>query len=95
MEIGGSDAGYVLLCRYLGWEMLGDCGRLISSLESFFFPSVFGRVGSLLLRGLFSSCGELVLLSSCGVQASHCSGFSCCGAWVLGAQTSVVVGPRL
>ena len=95
MEIGGSDAGYVLLCRYLGWEMLGDCGRLISSLESFFFPSVFGRVGSLLLRGLFSSCGELVLLSSCGVQASHCIGFSCCGAWVLGAQTSVVVGPRL
>ena len=24
------------------------------------------------------------LLSSCGVWASHCSGFSCCGAWALG-----------
>ena len=28
--------------------------------------------------GFFSSCGERGLLSSCGVQASHCSGSSCC-----------------
>ena len=27
----------------------------------------------------------------CGVQASHCSGFSCCGARALGARASVVV----
>ena len=27
----------------------------------------------------------------CGAQASHCSGFSCCRAWSLGAQASVVV----
>ena len=27
---------------------------------------------------------------SCGAQASHCGGFSCCGAWALGARTSVV-----
>ena len=26
----------------------------------------------------FSSCGEQGLLSSCGAQASHCGGFSCC-----------------
>ena len=26
----------------------------------------------------------------CGVWASHCSGFSCCGAQALGAQASVV-----
>ena len=26
-----------------------------------------------------------------GAQASHCGGFSCCGAWVLGVRTSVVV----
>ena len=26
-----------------------------------------------------------------GVRASHCGGFSCCGAWVLGSQASVVV----
>ena len=27
----------------------------------------------------------------CNMQASHCSGFSCCGARVLGTQASVVV----
>ena len=49
----------------------------------FFFSFIFGHVGSLLLHGLFSSCGELVLLSSCGVQASHCSGFS---LWSMGSR---------
>ena len=29
-------------------------------------------------------CSEQALLSNCSVQASHCSGFSCCGSWVLG-----------
>ena len=38
---------------------------------------------SLLLHRFFSSCGERGLLSSCNAQASHCSGFSCCGAWAL------------
>ena len=33
--------------------------------------------------------------SSCGERASHCCGFSCCGAWALGAQASVVVSCRL
>ena len=36
------------------------------------------------IRGLFSSCGEWGLLSSYGVQASHCNGFSCCRAQALG-----------
>ena len=31
----------------------------------------------------------------CGAWASHCGGFSCCGAWALGAQASVVVAHRL
>ena len=43
----------------------------------------FGRAGSLLLCGLFSSCGEQGLLS-CGVHVSHVSGFSCCRAQALG-----------
>ena len=34
----------------------------------------------------FSSCGEL---------ASHCGGFSCCGARALGAQASAVVARGL
>ena len=33
---------------------------------------IFGYAGSLLLHGLFSSCGERGLLSSWGVRASHC-----------------------
>ena len=31
----------------------------------------------------FSSCSEWGLLSSCGPQASHRSGFSCCRVWAL------------
>ena len=27
----------------------------------------------------------------CSARASHCGGFSCCGAWALGAQASVAV----
>ena len=46
----------------------------------------FGSVGSLLLCGL---------LSSCSVWASHCRGFSCCGARVLGIWASVVVAQGL
>ena len=34
----------------------------------------------------FSSCGERGLLSSCDARASHCGGFSCCGARHLGEQ---------
>ena len=43
----------------------------------------------------FSSCVERGLLFCCGAQASHCGGFSCCGAWALGARTSVVVAHGL
>ena len=32
----------------------------------------------------FSSCDEQGLLSSCSAWASHCGGFSCCGARALG-----------
>ena len=42
----------------------------------------------------FSSCGERGY-SSLQCVASLCGGFSCCGAWALGAQTSVVVACRL
>ena len=45
--------------------------------------------------GLFSSCGEWRLLSSCSVRGSHYGGFSCCRAQALGAPASVVVVPRL
>ena len=35
-------------------------------------------------RGLFSSCGNWGATLRCGARASHCGGFSCCGAWALG-----------
>ena len=37
----------------------------------------------------FFSCGEWGLLSTCGVRASRCSGYSCCGPQALGTQASV------
>ena len=39
----------------------------------------------------FSSCGELGVTLRGGVWASHCGGFSSCGAWALEARASVVV----
>ena len=42
------------------------------------------------LRGFFSSCGERGPLSSCDTHASHCSGFSGCGAGALGEPASAV-----
>ena len=45
---------------------------------------MFGCAGSSLPLGLFSGCGERGLLSSRGVQASHCAGLSCCRVWPLG-----------
>ena len=51
---------------------------------------IFGCAGSLLLLRLLSRCDEQGLLSPCGVQASHCAGFSCWGTWDLGLVGSVV-----
>ena len=48
----------------------------------------------MLFRSAFSSGGELGLLP-CGARASHCGGFSCCGARALGARASVVVAHGL
>ena len=44
---------------------------------------IFGCAASSLPCGIFSTCSEQGPLSSCGVWASCCSGFSCCGAQAL------------
>ena len=49
---------------------------------NYFF--IFAYAGSSLLRELFSGCG---------VQTSHCSAFSCCGAKAVGAWALVVMAP--
>ena len=62
------------------------------SLSLFFF---FGCIGfSLLCARAFSSCFTQGLLFV-AAQASHCGGFSCCGAWALGAQASIVAAHGL
>ena len=38
---------------------------------------------------------ELELLSSCHMQASHCDGLSCCGAWALGHVGLIVAAHGL
>ena len=43
----------------------------------------------------FLPCGEQGLLSSCSTLASHCGGFTCCGARPLGHKGSVVVAGGL
>ena len=42
-----------------------------------------------------SSCGERGAILCCGAWASHCAGFSCCGAQTLGTGASVAAVCRL
>ena len=42
-------------------------------------------------RGLSLQLWQVGAALYCGAQPSHCDGFSCCGAWALGARASVVV----
>ena len=57
--------------------------------NNFIYLFIFPSLGLSCCEGLFSSCEEQGLLSSRHVQASHCGGFSCCGAWARGAWTSI------
>ena len=55
----------------------------------FKFLFIFGCAGSYCCEQAFSSCSEWGA-TLCSAWASHCSDFSCCGAWVLGLISSVV-----
>ena len=61
----------------------------------FFFLVVGGCTGSLLLRVGFLWLWQVGATLLCSAQASHCSGFSCCRAWALGALASVVAARGL
>ena len=62
-------------------------------LREFSFGVVFWQAGSsLLLLGF--RCNKWGLISSCGMQASHCGGFSCCRT-LAGCAGSVVVAHGL
>ena len=53
------------------------------------------------LRWVFVAARRLSLVAAsgatlrCSAWASHCGGFSCCGAWALGTWASVVVARGL
>ena len=61
----------------------------------FFNLFIFGHVGSSLLRAGFLWLRRAGAALPCGARASHCGGFSCCGARALGAQASVVMARGL
>ena len=92
----------------LTWLLLGLCVACVLIYFFFNYTFIFGRAGSLLLSGLFSSCSErgLVFVASLGfsrrgAQALEFAGFSSCalGSIVavprLQSTDSVVVGHRL
>ena len=56
---------------------------------------IFGCVGSQLLPVGFLQLRRAEATLRCGAWASHCGGFSCCGARALGARASVVVARGL
>ena len=62
-----------------------NLGTIVDDVVFLFFAAVLSLH---CCEQAFSSCCEPGLLL---LRASHCSGFSCCGAWALGARTSVVV----
>ena len=45
------------------------------------------------MQTFFPNCSEQELLSSCGAQASHCGGLSCCRAQPLGRLGFSRCGP--
>ena len=65
----------------------------------FFFINLFiyllATLGLLCCARAFSSCSERGSTLHCGAWASHCSGFSYCGAWALGVWASVGVACEL
>ena len=61
----------------------------------FFNFFIFGCVGSSLLRVGFLRFRWLGATLRCSAWASHCGGFSCCGAWALRTWASVVAACRL
>ena len=84
--------------NFLKWLWRSFC--LFSACLTVLFKNIyiylltFGCAGSSLLCGLFSSCGDWGLLSSCSAWASHCSGFLQ-NRRLQDKRASVVVAPRL
>ena len=59
-----------------------------------YYLFIFGCIVSSLLHSGFLYLQRVGVTLCCSVRASHCGGFSCCGAWALGEWASVVVARR-
>ena len=68
-------------CRVMSFAKFGKFQSLLL-LKNVTYLLILAVLGPL-RRGLFSSCGEQGLRSSCSVRASPCCGFSCHGARAL------------
>ena len=79
----------------LGISCLQSFKKINFFFNKFTYFFIFGCVGSLLLRAGFLQLRQAGATLCCSAWASHCGGFSCCGARVLGARTSVVVARGL
>ena len=71
----------------------GDKSSPLFILFTYLF--IFGCIGSSLLCAGFLQLWRVGTTLCCSALASRCGGLSCCGAWALGAQASVVVARRL
>ena len=72
-------------------ESLKQHSFVLSTRLLTFFSLLFLFLAALGFCGcaqVFSSCGERGLLSSSYMRASHCSGFTCCGARALDHRLS-------
>ena len=61
----------------------------------YFIYFIFGCIGSSLLCAGFLQLQGAGATLRCGARASHCGGFSCCGARALGMRASAVVARGL
>ena len=82
------------LDQFLVQEDPLEKGQAIHSSIFFFFSFFFDCVGSLLLGSVFLLLQQLGDTLHCCMWASHCHGFSCCGAQFLGMRASVVAVHR-
>ena len=63
--------------------------------NKFIYLFIFGCVGSSLPHAGFLQLRRAGATLPCGARASHCGGFSCCGARALGTRASVVMARGL
>ena len=106
--LGKEDTGHHICFLFTLWQDLSLlntrtskqvlCTTCTNNQSFFFFNLIlftFGCAGSLMLHAGFLQLQRAVATFHCGVQASHCSGFSCCRAQTLHTRSSAVVAYRL